>query len=155
MQITATYTDKGGPGIKSLTGGNIAVINSPFLSPQNNTRLDGVNVMAFNNANYAILTGDSGSIEFGNINVKGITSIEISFGSQTPVTKGYMVEAYEGNVNGKKIGEVLINNTKAMQPGKAVIKAKGPISAKGMSFRIRKADPAETAVMAVSGFRLF
>ena len=87
--------------------------------------------------------------------MKGITSIEVSFGSQTPITRGYVVEAYAGNANGKKIGEVLINNTKGMQPGKAVITAEGPISAKGISFRIRKADPAETAVMAVSGFRLF
>jgi glucose/arabinose dehydrogenase/cytochrome c551/c552 len=154
MQISATYTDRGGPGIKSLTGGNVAIINSPVLSPGDNTKLDGVNVMGFGGRKFAIISGTSGVIEFGNVNLTGIKAIEINYASQSPLTKGYIVEAYEGSVDGKKIGEVAIANTGAGQGGKAVIKAAGPLTGRGIVFRIRKADPAETVVMAVTGIRL-
>ncbi len=55
MQITATYTDKGGPGIKSLTGGNIAIVNSPVLTPQGNTRIAGMEIGNFGGMSYALV----------------------------------------------------------------------------------------------------
>jgi cytochrome c len=154
MQISATYTDRGGTGIKSLTGGNVAVINSPVLSPADNTKLDGVSVMEFGSRKFATMSGTSGVIEFGNVNVSGLTSIEIGYGSQSPLTKGYIVEAFEGSVNGRKIGEVAIANTRAGQTGMAMIKSGSPVNVKGLAFRIRKADPAETVMMGITGFRL-
>ena len=154
MQISATYTDRGGSGIKALTGGNIAIIKSPVLSVADNTRIDGVNIMDYNNMKLAMLTGTSGLIEFNNVDIKGVNLIEVNYMTQSALSSGYIVEAFEGNANGKKIGELTIHQLKGMVPAKAVMKLAMPLTTKGIAFRIRKADPAESVVMVITGFGL-
>ena len=154
MQISATYTDKGGPAIKSLTGGNIVIINSPMLSLQANTKVSGITIGNFGGINYAMVSGDSGVIEFGNAKLNGVKGIEVSFGAQAPITKGYIIEVYEGNVNGKKIGEARIVNSKAGVNKKMFMLA-GPINASGLGIRVRKADPGEGTPIAITAVRLF
>jgi cytochrome c len=154
MQISATYTDRGGPGIKSLTGGNIVVVNSPMITPQANTSVSGMVIGNFGSVNYAMVSGDSGVIEFGNVRLNGVKGIEVSLGSQAPITKGYIVELYEGNVNGRKIGEAKIMNSK---PGsiKKVFLLAGSTNAIGLGIRVRKADPAQSTPIAITAVRLF
>ncbi len=152
MQISATYTDKGGPGIKSLTGGNIAVIRSAVLMPKDNTKIVGVEIGEFGGRQYALIA-DQGTIEYNSINVKGISGVEVGYGSQKPLTAGFVIEAYESGVDGKKVGEAKLGASKPGALSVAMIKFNQPLTGKGIVFKVHKAAP-ETEAVAITGFRL-
>ena len=151
LQISATYTDKGGAGIKSLTGGNIAVIKSPVLLPQNTTKLDGAEIASFGDQTFLSVNSNNATIEFGNTDIKGISSMEVTYASQSPLVGGYIIEAFEGSV---KIGEVTVSGNKPMMPSKALMKLNGVTGGKAVVFKIRKVNPSEGTAVYISGFRL-
>jgi len=155
MQISATYTDKGGAGIKSLTGGNIAVIKSPILLAQNTTKLDGAETADYGGQKFISVNSNNATVEFGNADIKGISSMEVMYASQSPLVEGYIIEAFEGITDGKKIGEVKISGNKPMAPSKGLMKLNGVAGGKPVVFKIKKVNPSEGTAVYITGFRLF
>jgi len=155
MQISATYTDKGGAGIKSLTGGNIAVIKSPILLAQNTTKLDGAETADYGGQKFISVNSNNATVEFGNADIKGISSMEVMYASQSPLVEGYIIEAFEGTKEGKKIGEVKISGNKPMAPSKGLMKLNGVTGGKPVVFKIKKVNPSEGTAVYITGFRLF
>jgi len=155
MQISATYTDKGGAGIKSLTGGNIAVIKSPILLAQNTTKLDGAETADYGGQKFISVNSNNATVEFGNADIKGISSMEVMYASQSPLVEGYIIEAFEGITDGKKIGEVKISGNKPMAPSKGLMKLNGVTGGKPVVFKIKKVNPSEGTAVYITGFRLF
>lgn len=153
LQITASYTDKGGKGIKPLTGSNVLVLGTPLLNAHDNTGLNGASVMEFGGMRFAVITGNDGWLEFDKVNLAQIRNIEVTYLGQTKFTKGYIVEVFENNINGKKLGEKLLTELVPMAPNKALV----PIASattKKIVISLKKADAAEVAPIAVMSFKL-
>jgi cytochrome c len=155
MLITAIYADKGGNNIKPLTGTGSISLRNATLSPADKDTADGINVMEFSNTKFAILNGNQGWVAFHDINMKYITSVELKYGIQTPLGKGYIVELRMDKPDGQKLGEVLISS--GAKPGfenKTSIRVGSPADGvHHIYFVIRKADASENNPMAISAFR--
>jgi hypothetical protein len=54
MLITASYTDKGGPNIKSLTGTASAGLKTYTLTADDKSDLENVNIFEFNNRKFVV-----------------------------------------------------------------------------------------------------
>jgi glucose/arabinose dehydrogenase/cytochrome c551/c552/type 1 glutamine amidotransferase len=105
MQISASYTDKGGPKIKPLTGYNSAVLRSPQLGVHENTALNNMTIVEFGGNKYGILgEGAVGWLEFGQMNLSPVKHVDISYAMQQPLDKGYQVELRADASDGPVLG---------------------------------------------------
>jgi hypothetical protein len=91
---------------------------------------------------------------FDNINLQFVTGVELTYGMQEPLQKGYIVEWYADRPGGTKLGEVKI--AAGGRPGFNSVKV--PLQNTGDHPRklyvlIRKADPQETKTMTVSSMK--
>ena len=93
LQLSASYTDKGGAKIKPLTGYESVVLRSPQLGMQENTALNDVTVVEFGGNRYAI-AGQSANtwLAFEALNLKPVRQAEFSYASQDRIDKGYILE---------------------------------------------------------------
>jgi glucose/arabinose dehydrogenase/cytochrome c551/c552/type 1 glutamine amidotransferase len=154
MVISASYTDKGAPQAKPLTGFATLNLRNPVLGVHENDSANNITIGDFNNTKYAILNGERGWLMFDNISLQFVNSVELTYGMQEPLQKGYVVEWYADRPGGTKLGEV-----KIASGGKAGFNSiKTPLQNTGDHPRklyvlIRKADPAETKMMALSSMR--
>ena len=156
MQITASYTDKGAPQAKPLTGFTAVNLRNPVLGVHENDSADNISIADFNNTKYAILSGESGWLMFDKINLQFVTSVELIYGMQEPLQKGYLIEWYADRPGGTKLGETKI--PAGGKPGFSSVKV--PLQNTGDHPRklyvlIRKSDSTETKTMAVSAMKFF
>lgn len=154
MQISASYTDKGAKGAKPLTGFASFNLRNPVLGVDENDSAERVTIADFNNTKYAIVNGESGWLMFDNINLQFVTGVELTYGMQEPLQKGYIVEWYADRPGGTKLGEVKI--AAGGKPGFNRVKV--PLQNTGdhprkLYVMIRKADPLETKTMALSSMK--
>jgi cytochrome c len=153
MQISATYTDKGGAGRKPLSGSDFAVVGSPDLKPRMNSGKEKVQVMDMGANNIAIME-DGGWMAF-DIDMQYLTEVEVTYGGQTAFkSQGYIIEIFKDEVTGTKVNEVAVTKMTPMAQNTAVIKIPAGTKSKKMVIRLRKADAGETAMMAVTGVKL-
>ncbi|WP_209330050.1 ThuA domain-containing protein [Lunatimonas salinarum] len=111
LRITATYTDKGGRGIKPLTGGGAAYLRSP--------KLDFAGVKKENFGTYdiggrAILipaTDKESIASLGAIDLTGLQSLEIQLGSQKLVDNGYQISLKRGSKDGAEIASKSVKSS--------------------------------------------
>ena len=154
MQITASYTDKGASGAKPLTGYAGINLRNPVLGVQENDSVKNFTIAVFGDVKYAILSSESGWLMFDNINLQFVTGVEISYGMQEPLKKGYVIELYADRPGGTKLGEVKI--AAGGKPGinsiKTALQNTGDHSRK-LFVLVRKADPSESATLAVTSLR--
>jgi cytochrome c551/c552 len=105
MQISASYTDRGGAKIKPLTGYNSIVLRSPQLGMQENKGLNNASVMEFGGNRYAILgEGSSGWVEFEPLNLGAVRQVQIAYGMQEALDKGYTLELRADAPTGDLLG---------------------------------------------------
>jgi glucose/arabinose dehydrogenase/cytochrome c551/c552 len=105
LQISASYTDRGGAKIKPLTGYNSIVLRSPQLGMQENKALDNMSVMEFGGNKYAILgQGATGWVEFEPLNLSPVKQVQIAYGMQDPLEKGYTLELRADAPTGELLG---------------------------------------------------
>ncbi len=153
IQISATYTDKGGVGRKPLSGSDFAVVGSADLKPRMNIAKDKVRVMDMGANNIAIME-DGGWMAF-DIDMQYVKEVEVSYGGQTGFkSQGYIIEVFKDEVTGAKVGEVGVTKMTPMAENSAVVKIPAGTRSKRMVIRLRKADAGESAVMAVTGIKL-
>jgi glucose/arabinose dehydrogenase/cytochrome c551/c552 len=154
MQISASYTDKGGPQAKPLTGYAVLSLRSPVLGVQENNGSDNMPVTTFNDMKLAIPGGQSGWLMFDNLNLKDVKSLELSYALQEPLQSGYLVEWYADRPGGIKLGEVKIGA--GGKPGLNSVKV--PLqntaqSAGKFYVQVRKADASESKILAIISMR--
>jgi glucose/arabinose dehydrogenase/cytochrome c551/c552 len=105
MQLSASYTDKGGAKIKPLTGYNSVVIRSPQLGVQENKSVNNMTVAEFGGNKFAILgQGATGWLEFDPLNLSPVSAVEIMYAMQNPLDKGYTVELRADAPDGELLG---------------------------------------------------
>ncbi|HLO80652.1 MAG TPA: c-type cytochrome, partial [Chitinophagaceae bacterium] len=153
MQISATYTDKGGAGRKPLSGSDAAFVSSPVLKPKMNSAKEKVQIMDMGANNIAIME-DGGWLAF-DIDMQYVKEVELAYGGQTAFkSQGYIIELFKDDVTGGKVGEVAVTKLTPMAQNTAVIKIPAGTRSKKMVIRLRKASSDESAMMAITGIKL-
>ncbi|MFN5021719.1 MAG: PKD domain-containing protein, partial [bacterium] len=113
MLITATYTDKGGAGIKPLSAlGSVSLKSALVNMPSNSGNLR-VEIKDWNKQRAAFLNisqGNNGWLEFSNIDLESIGSIEFGYGIPAQLMKGYQISLHQDSPNGPKIASLKLEN---------------------------------------------
>ncbi|TAG99634.1 MAG: PKD domain-containing protein [Sphingobacteriales bacterium] len=146
MQITASYTDKGGAGRKPQTGVEAVFLSGPVLTPASIVQKQDINVMEFGGRQFMMATGASGWMAF-QVDLSGIKSLEFGYSGQGKVTKGVRLEVFAEEVTGKKIGEVLIDKMVAMQDNRVTMEVPTGTKTKRFVVKISKVEGEEATVV--------
>jgi hypothetical protein len=153
LQISATYTDKGGAAKKPLSGSDFAFVESSVFKPRMKSASEGVQVMDMGANNIAIF--ETGGWMAFDIDLQYVKEVVVVYGGQTAFkSSGYFVELLKDEVTGTKVSEVAVTKMIPMAENTAVIKIPPGTKSKKMVIRLRKASADETAMMAVTGIRL-
>ena len=155
MQITASYTDKGGFGIKPLSSANSVTLRSALINMPTSSAAVRVDIKNWNEHRAAFLNGDDGWLEFSDINLDGIKAIEFGYGIPQQLDKGYVLSLYQDSPNGTKIGELKLENVKATMFSKsAVVLENVKQGGHKLFMKILRVDKAETHRLATISMRL-
>jgi glucose/arabinose dehydrogenase/cytochrome c551/c552 len=104
LVLSASYTDKGGNNIKALTGTSTASLKSNLVAFAGNEKKDGITFFNYNGANLAIFPDSKGWVATQAIDLTGIKSATLTFGSSKIFTTPIMVEARLDAPDGKLLG---------------------------------------------------
>jgi glucose/arabinose dehydrogenase/cytochrome c551/c552 len=153
MQISATYTDKGGAGRKPLSGSDFAFLESPLLKPKMNTGKDKVQIMDMGANNIAVME-DGGWIAF-DMDLQYVKEIEVSYGGQSAFkSQGYIIEVFKDDVTGTKVTEVAVKEMKPNTANTILLKVPAGTKTKKMVLKLRKASSDESTMMVITGVQL-
>jgi len=109
LVISATYTDKGGPGIKPLTGQGSYALRNSKMHLNGVQRMRGYSAFGDNEGRLLIAPNSAGWFVIDSIDLTGITSITTAFGWRDPIDFGYIFELRLDNPDGKLIGSYTVN----------------------------------------------
>jgi glucose/arabinose dehydrogenase/type 1 glutamine amidotransferase/cytochrome c551/c552 len=158
MQITASYTDKGGIGIKPLSASNSITLRSSLINMSSNNKATKVNVNNWKEYRAAFLNGEEGWLEFSNFNLDDIKSIELSYGIPETLDKGYIITLYQDEPNenkSNKIAELKLANAQSSTLSKAVLNLQNVKQGQHKLFlKIQRVDKLEKNRLAVISMRL-
>jgi hypothetical protein len=156
MVITATYTDKGGAGLRPQSGVGSLTLKSPVVSVATASAKRGINIAEFGGRKLATIeNGTSGTLEFDKMNLRNISALELNYSMRKAPDFGYTISWFVDSPNGTKLGEVKIgkdadlNNLKLMVPLQQV-----PDQPFKLVMKMEKADSKEAQFVAVTSFRL-
>lgn len=107
LVISASYTDEGGEQFRSLTGFSTAVLQSSNMSIRNARNLEGYNMMEFGGNSLLQVPTSIGSFSFNQIDLAGISAIDITMVSQEVLEYGYTFELRLGSPEGRLMGEAV------------------------------------------------
>ena len=127
LYLTASYTDKGGNGVKPLTGRKSIVLASPnvLFNHVKNTKEYGVYNM--NGTNLMIPPKGEGWFSLDSLDLTGVKSATLVIGYQGGVEYGYHFEVRLDAADGKKVAE----GNLGPQP-----KSKNPINMTAVPFKL-------------------
>lgn len=156
LQLTAVYTDKGRPGIKPLSSAGTITLRSALLNMPSNTATTRVDVKNWREHKAAFLNGDDGYLEFSNINLEGIKSIELSYGVPQQLDKGYVLSLYQDSPEGNPIAELKLENLAGtvLEKSNLVLQNIKPGEGHKLILKIVKLDKAESHRLAVISLKL-
>lgn len=117
LVIAASYTDKGGSGIKPLTGTSSVVLRSPVLGINDARNLQGYNVQSFNGMAFMSVPKDVASFSFDSIDLAGLGGVEIALVAPMAPQHGFVFELHLDSPNGRKLGEATVNKSTKFTTG--------------------------------------
>lgn len=103
--MSASFTDKGGPNIRPLTGNTSITLRNPVMTFGNVSDVQEFTTNTFNGMPLMLVPKVPGYFSLENIDLTDITSIEIAAGSMDLVEHGYSFELRLDAPDGKKLGE--------------------------------------------------
>ncbi len=160
MQVSATYTDKGGKGIKPLSATGSISLRSALMSPETNNAASNVDIKNWNDKRVAFLnlnSAEAGWLRFDNIDLAGIKSIELNYGIPASLGKGYVISWYQDSPNGaaNKIGELKLENTANTMMSSQIVSLKNvKPGTHNLFFKIERMDKNDGKRLALLSFRL-
>jgi glucose/arabinose dehydrogenase/cytochrome c551/c552/type 1 glutamine amidotransferase len=116
LYITASYTNKAEPGIKSLTGKRTLVLRNNKVTFEGLKNFRAYSKTVLNGVTYLVPPKDDGWFAIDTIDLTGISVAELTAGSQKDVLYGYDFEIRLDNPAGKKIGAASFAPLKAKEP---------------------------------------
>ncbi|HXR83267.1 MAG TPA: ThuA domain-containing protein [Hanamia sp.] len=152
LYIQASYTDKGGNGIKSLTGKTDAILNNPLVPAEKSEIIKGFSVQNFNDNNIYLSTDDNPVTILKNISLQDVTSVEIMYGLTDTLLHGWKLELHEDSQTGKLLGETTLGlKVATKKPATSVIQLSGIDNAKphDLYFVFHKIDAADKGGLAI------
>ena len=148
--------DRGGPGIKPITGTDAVTLRSPKIPAASFDKSDGVSTFEFDGKKLLIPAG-SGWVDYRNLDLTAVNGININYFTQEPLQHGYIVEIFLDKADGVKLGEATIGvGAKGMAPNTALISFAPLTDAKQHTLHvtIKAADPAEKTGLGILSFQL-
>lgn len=105
--LLASYTDKGGPGIKPITGAASAQLINAKLQAENFDKADGASTVEIEGDKYVIPTAQ-GWVMYKDLDLTAVNGINIIYFILEEPKYGYVVEARLDQPDGTKLGEAII-----------------------------------------------
>jgi cytochrome c len=152
MQISASYTDKGGAGRKPQTGMEAVYLGGPVLTPNSIVEKEGINVMEFGGRQFMMPTGASGWMSF-QVDLSGVKKLEFNYTGQGSLTKGVMFEVFAEKATGTKVGEVKAEKMVGMQENKVTLDIPAGIKTKQIVVKMTKVE-GENATVVMTSIRI-
>lgn len=109
--LSASYTDKGGPDTKPLTGGSSVYLKNSTMTFEGAADLQGYSTMTHDGNFLMMVPQEQGSFNVGNIDLTDITSVEIMTVAPEATGQEYAFELRLDEADGIKIGEAAIKIT--------------------------------------------
>jgi glucose/arabinose dehydrogenase/cytochrome c551/c552/type 1 glutamine amidotransferase len=107
LSISASYTDRGGAGIKTLSGFNAVVLQNSKLDLSSIKSMKDFSSNNFNGMSYLLLPKNAGWFAIDSIDLTGINKMALTLSwLQLPVS-AYTFEVHLDEINGRKIGEFI------------------------------------------------
>ncbi len=105
LAISASYTDRGGAGIKPLTGSTSLLLRNPAMNFANAHNLKGYSLGTTNGSQVLNTPRSIGSFSIDSLDLTGITGAQLSIGWKRPPMFGYSFEIHLDSPEGKKLGQ--------------------------------------------------
>jgi len=104
MVLTASYTDKGGQSVSSLTGIQTLKLGSSTIDFKGFDMVDGFSAVSFGDMNLLVVPADGGWFAMEGLDMSGIRTINIATGWQEAPSKGIKLDVRIGSSGGPIIG---------------------------------------------------
>ncbi|QEH43869.1 ThuA domain-containing protein [Chitinophaga sp. XS-30] len=157
LYLMASYTDKGGAGIRPITGAANAELRNPKIQAERYAKADGAATVDISGRKLLIPTASSWA-SYKDLDLAEVNGIELTYFVQDVPQYGYIVEArLDDAVNGQSLGEVKIG-ANAQKETAATATIRFPAwtgNDKHTLFLVFKAaDPAEKAPVGIDFIKL-
>ena len=128
LVLSASYTDKGGNNIKSLTGHTSKALSSNSIGFKGKEKMQGFTYKKANGAGIMLLPQAGGWFEIDSIDLTNVKSVNIMAGWQKPPTAGLNLEARLDTPEGKLLGQGSIPPPMANQKNAVIPVSLQPVS---------------------------
>ena len=108
FRLIATYTDNGGPGISPLSGSGAVYLRNSVMDVSDFKEVNGFAKKDSAGASYLVLPASQGWIKGEQLDLNGISSIQLS-GLSAARAGAYQIEVRKGKPNGPLIGQAVMN----------------------------------------------
>jgi len=109
LVLTASYTDNGEGNARPLTGIQSVALPGSTLSFSPKLRKEGIADINFNGMDLLLLSGNEGWFSLDEIDLSGVSSINLTVGWQAPPVVGYDFEVRLDNPSGELAGKGSLN----------------------------------------------
>lgn len=122
LYLSATFTDKGGNGIKPLsTSKTLALRNSKLsFDGLKTTAMQGFSAVAYGGDTYLIVPQNTGWFRLDSLDLTSIRQVTLGMGWQNLPAANYIFEIRLDALDGEKIGEMVYNAAAASGTGQAL-----------------------------------
>jgi len=155
LLIEASYRDKGGDGVKPLTGKTNLILHNPLVHAGKGDKITGFSSASVNGSTFEVTTGNNAIIGFKNISLQDVTAVEVNYGITDTLAHGWKMELHLDNPTGKLLGETTIGiKTPIKKPAKTIIHVKGIEDEQPhyLYFVFHKIDPADKGGAGIGSF---
>ena len=155
MQITATYTDKGGKGLRPQSGVGNLILKSPVISVDANSSTEKITIAEFGGRKLAVATDVTGLLHFNDVNLSNVSSIEMNYMMQAVPDFGYVISWHVNSASGPTLGEVKIGHDTDAKVNKVTVPLSNvPSGTFNLVMKITKSNPKESQFLAVTTMKL-
>lgn len=109
LYISASYTDKGGQGIKPLTAQEVVTLRHPRINFERGKNVKGFTSVRINKRRVMITPTSEGWFSTDSIDLTGISQAVVQSGWIKPLQYGYNIELRLDEPNGKLLGSFTIS----------------------------------------------
>lgn len=147
LALFASYTDNGASGSLALTGDATVYLKSPFLRAVEAASMEALTKGEYEGNTFALLAGNSGSLEFSEVDLTGVDRVKIHYTVLGENPEGWTVtlESENGILAEGTIGK----NASAMKPLTQTFKLTGSGLVQNLRVRIRndQDEPVQLALV--------
>ena len=155
MQITATYTDKGGKGLRPQSGVGNLVLKSPVISVDANSSAEKVTIAEFGGRKLAVVTDQTGFLRFNNLNLSNVAALEMNYMMRAVPDFGFVISSHVNSADGQLLGEVKIGHDADPKANKVTVPLSNvPSGPFNLVMKITKSNPKESQTVAITSMKL-